>query len=79
MNFGKLTAKAKKLIGKRGGMQSVKEDAMELKDIATGGGSIKDKAGAAGEALKDPGAPGEPSATPADPPPQPRQEPTTPA
>ena len=65
MNLGKLTDQAKQLIGKRGGMDSVKEDAVEVKDIAQGEGSMQDKAKAAAEALKDPGAPGEPS----DPPP----------
>ena len=36
MNLGKLADQAKKLIGKRGGTDSVKEDAMEVKDIARG-------------------------------------------
>jgi hypothetical protein len=36
-----------------------KEDAEEVKNIATGEGSLKTKAKAAGEAIKDPGAPGE--------------------
>ena len=40
-------------------MDSVKEDLAELKDVATGDGSIADKAKAAVEAVKDPGAPGE--------------------
>ena len=53
MNLGKLTDQAKQLIGKRGGMDSVKEDAMEVKDIAQGEGSMQDKAKAAAEALKD--------------------------
>ena len=54
MNLGKLTDQAKQLIGKRGGMDSVKEDAVEVKDIAQGEGSMQDKAKAAAEALKDP-------------------------
>ena len=53
MNLGKLTDQAKQLIGKRGGMDSVKEDAVEVKDIAQGEGSMQDKAKAAAEALKD--------------------------
>jgi hypothetical protein len=64
MDFGKLAKQAKKMIDKRGGMESVKEDAMELKDIATGKGSLEDKAKAAAQALEDPGAPGEPTKTP---------------
>ena len=71
MNLGKIADQAKKLIGKRGGMDSVKEDAMELKDIARGDDSIGDKARAAAEALKDPGAPGEPDVPTSPPPPGP--------
>jgi len=59
MDLGKLTDKAKRMIHKRGGMDALKEDAAELKDIATGEGSITDKAKAAADAIKDPGAPGE--------------------
>lgn len=55
MDLSKLTDKAKQLLEERGGMDSLKEDAMELKDIATGEGSIADKAKAALEAVKDPG------------------------
>lgn len=71
MNLGKIADQAKKLIGKRGGMDSVKEDAMELKDIARGHGSIGDKARAAAEAVKEPGAPGEPDVPTSPPPPAP--------
>ena len=35
------------------------EDAKELKNVATGEGSLSDKAKAAVEAVKDPGKPGE--------------------
>jgi hypothetical protein len=56
MDFNKLRRKAEQLIEKRGGNQSVKEDAQELADIAKGSGSLSDKAKRAGEALKDPGA-----------------------
>jgi hypothetical protein len=59
MDLSKLTDEAKKLIDDRGGMDALKDDAMELKDIATGEGSLTDKAKAAVEAVKDPGAPGE--------------------
>jgi hypothetical protein len=46
-------------VDKRGGSDALKEDAEELKDIAAGKGSLKDKAKAAGQAIKDPGAAGE--------------------
>ena len=58
VNFRRLADQAKKLVDKRGGTDALKDDAEELKDIATGKGSVKDKAKAAGEAMKDPGAPG---------------------
>jgi hypothetical protein len=66
MNLGKLAGQAKKMIDKRGGMQSVKDDAMELKHIAGEKGSMEQKAKEAAAALKDPGAPGEPATPPAD-------------
>ena len=69
MNLGKLAGEAKKMINKRGGIKSVEEDAMELKNIAGEKGSIVDKAKAAAEALKDPGAPGDPASTSAQNPP----------
>jgi hypothetical protein len=59
VNFRRLADRAKKVVDKRGGTESLKGDAEELKDIAKGKGSMKDKAKAAGEAIKDPGAPGE--------------------
>jgi len=63
MDIGKITDQvtdqAKKLIDERGGMDALKEDAEELKDIATGEGSLTDKAKAAVEAVKDPGAKGD--------------------
>jgi hypothetical protein len=58
VNFRRLADQAKKVVDKRGGTESLKEDADELKDIAKGEGSLKDKAKAAGEAIKDPGAKG---------------------
>ncbi|HEY5295209.1 MAG TPA: hypothetical protein VIJ70_07015 [Gaiellaceae bacterium] len=60
MNLGKLTSQAKKLIDKRGGIDGVKGDARELKNIARGSGSLEDKAKAAAAALKEPGAHGVP-------------------
>jgi hypothetical protein len=69
VDLSRLTRKAKELVDKRGGTQSLKEDAAELKDIAQGRGSMGDKAKEAFEAIKDPGAPGEHPAGPAGPPP----------
>ncbi len=66
MNLGRLTGRAKKLIDERGGMGALKKDAMELKGIATGKGSIADKAKAAAGAIKNPGKAGtDDPATPA--------------
>lgn len=58
MDFNKLANQAKKLVDKRGGMESVKEDALELKNIAGEKGSLAEKAKEAAASLKDPGAPG---------------------
>ena len=64
MNFDNLTEQAKKIVEDRGGVDALKDDAAELKDIATGQGSLTDKAKAAVAAVKDPGAKGEdPSVT----------------
>ena len=65
MNLGKLVGQAKKMIDKRGGIKSVEEDAMELKNIAGEKGGMVDKAKEAAEALKDPGAPGDSAGQPA--------------
>jgi hypothetical protein len=63
MDLKRLTNRAKDLVEKRGGTDSVKEDADELKDIAKGQGTLKDKAKAAAEAIREPGAaPEKPSA-----------------
>jgi hypothetical protein len=56
MDFKKLADKAKDTIDKRGGVDSLKADAEELKKVAKGKGSLTDKAKAAAEALKNPGA-----------------------
>ena len=66
VNLRRLTDQAKKIVDKRGGTGALKEDADELKDIAAGKGSLKDKAKAAGEAVKEPGKPGEPEQKPAE-------------
>jgi hypothetical protein len=66
VNFRRLADQAKKIVDKRGGTDSLKQDADELKDIATGKGSVKDKAKAAGQAIKEPGKPDEPQQKPAE-------------
>jgi hypothetical protein len=58
MDFKKLADKAKEAIDKRGGVESLKADAEELKKVAKGSGSLGDKAKAAAKAIKDPGARG---------------------
>jgi hypothetical protein len=55
VNFKRLADKAKDVVDKRGGTEALKKDAEELKGIAKGKGSLKDKAKAAADALKDPG------------------------
>jgi hypothetical protein len=55
MRLGNIANKAKQVVDKRGGVDALKGDAAELKEIAKGKGSLKDKAKAAGGALKDPG------------------------
>jgi hypothetical protein len=54
----KAAEKAKQQVDKRGGTDALKEDAEELKGIAKGKGSLKDKAKSAGKAIKEPGAKG---------------------
>jgi len=66
VNLKRLADRAKNLVNKRGGTDALKEDAEELKDIAKGEGDLKDKAKAAGKAVKDPGAPGEERQQPAE-------------
>ncbi|MDQ2630524.1 MAG: hypothetical protein M3Y75_06060 [Actinomycetota bacterium] len=56
MDLRKLATKAKDTIDKRGGVESLKADAEELKKVAKGSGSLSDKAKAAAKALKEPGA-----------------------
>lgn len=55
MDFKKLANKAKETIDKRGGVDSLKADAEELKKVAQGQGSLSDKAKAAAKAIKEPG------------------------
>jgi hypothetical protein len=53
-----LVNRARDLFHKRGGTEAAKEDLQELKDIQAGEGSMSDKAKAAVDALKEPGAKG---------------------
>ena len=56
VNWKKLADRASDVVKKRGGAKSVVEDASELAEIAKRQGSLSDKAKAAREALKEPGA-----------------------
>jgi hypothetical protein len=56
MNLKDLADRAKELIGRRGGTESAKQDAEEVRDIAGGPGSLPDKAKEAADAIKEPGA-----------------------
>jgi len=70
MDFKRLSQQAKRLIDRRGGTKSLKEDADELRDIARGEGTLSDKAKAAADAMKEPGAKGpDTPAPPPEPPP----------
>ena len=81
VNFKRLTDRAKDAVEKRGGKDALKDDMQELRNIAKGKGSLKEKATAAKDALKDPGREGSratspsagsgesPTPTPATPPP----------
>jgi hypothetical protein len=53
-----LANKAREMFHRRGGSEAAKEDVQELKDIHAGEGSMSDKAKAAVDALKEPGAKG---------------------
>ena len=82
MDLKSLQRRAKQMIDRRGGTDSFKADADELKDIAKGPGSVADKAKRAGEAMKEPGArspdtpaASRPPATDAPAPPTPTAEP----
>ena len=59
MDFNKLMDKAKGMFDKRGGTESAKKDAEEVKDIATSDAGLSEKGRESVEAIKDPGAPGE--------------------
>jgi hypothetical protein len=70
MDWKRVTDQAKQVINKRGGTESLKEDADELRDIAEGPGTLSEKAKRAAEAIREPGAhrePGEPVGSTDDP------------
>jgi hypothetical protein len=58
MGLGDLVNKAKKVIEDRGGVEALKEDAMEVKDDLSREGSLTDKAKNVAKDVKEPGAPG---------------------
>ncbi len=65
MDLRRLTKRAKDVIERRGGIESVKGDAAELKDIVKGEGGLEQKAKAATQAVRRPGAsPSEQAAKP---------------
>jgi hypothetical protein len=55
MDLKGLFNKGKKIVDERGGVESLKEDAQEVAEIAKGKGSLSDKAKEAAAAIKDPG------------------------
>jgi hypothetical protein len=57
MDLKRLADQAKQVIDERGGTERLKRDAEKLRDIATGPGTAKDKARAAGDALREPAGP----------------------
>jgi hypothetical protein len=58
VNLNRIFRRAKKVVDDRGGTDALKQDAQELAGVAKGKGSLADKAKAAADAVKDPGAPG---------------------
>lgn len=59
MDWKKIADKAKNVVDERGGVEALKQDAAELKNIVRGDGSLADKAKEAAAAIKDPGAAGD--------------------
>jgi hypothetical protein len=64
MNLKRMADKAKQAIEDRGGTDQLKRDAERLRGIATGPGTAKEKAKAAGEALKQTSPPATPDSRP---------------
>jgi hypothetical protein len=68
MGLSDLLDRAKGIVQKRGGTEALKEDAQELKDVATSDASLSEKVKQGAEAVKEPGAKGpEPEAKGPDP------------
>ncbi len=55
MRYHRMARIAKQAIDKRGGVQALKQDMQEAADAAKSKGTLKEKAKAAAEALKQPG------------------------
>ena len=89
MRYQRIARIAKEAIDKRGGVEALKQDMQGVAEAAKGKGTLKEKAKAAAEALKQPGgathadAPATPAATspspPASPPPPAAPPPAAPA
>jgi len=62
MDWKLIADRAKQVVDKRGGSESVKQDAEELRNIAQGEGTVSEKLGRAAKAIKEPGAAREPGA-----------------
>jgi hypothetical protein len=58
MGLSDLVNRAKEMVQRRGGTESLKQDAEELKDVARSEGSTSDKLKKGAEAVKEPGAKG---------------------
>jgi hypothetical protein len=58
MRYQRLARLAKQAIDKRGGVDALKQDLQQVTEVAKGKGSLKEKAKAAAEALKQPGGAG---------------------
>jgi len=57
MDWKLIAGRAKQVVEKRGGTESVKQDAEELRNIAQGEGTVSEKLGRAAKAIKEPGTP----------------------
>jgi hypothetical protein len=56
MDWKRLSQQAKQIVDKRGGPESLKEDAEELRDIAESRGTTSEKLKEAAQAIREPGA-----------------------
>jgi len=53
MQIGRIAKLGKKVLDQRGGVEGVKKDAQELKEIAKGEGTVGDKAKRAAKAMRE--------------------------